>query len=190
MDISDPQSGTTIQQGLQPSILVRKEYDLSRLPTAPHRQEEISSVEYAFDLVPDSPTYLAVSDFPFPRIDLVTDDHHRSFAIKLQPRLSGLPYRCGLDAVYENRFWKSCFESSRTLLELLAADRSETDFVVGNGVTVAKLAQKMLKPGMEHLFCKATTYMFPFCSEERIRLLSALMVILFVFDGRVFFRTF
>lgn len=104
MDISDPQSGTTIQQGLQPSILKRKEYDLSRLPTAPHRQEEISSVEYAFDLVPDCPTYLAVSDFPFLRIDLVTDDHHRSFAIELQPRLSGLPDRWGLDAVYKNRF--------------------------------------------------------------------------------------
>lgn len=53
-----------------------------------------------------------------------------------------------------------------------------------------KLAQKMLKPGMEHLFCKATTYMFLFCSEERISPLSALMVTLFVFDGRVFFRTF
>lgn len=159
--------------------------DPSRLAAAPYKQQDISPVEYAHDAVPDAPSYLAVSGFRFPMSDLEAEHHHRYFAIRLQPRSSCFPYRCSLDATYESRFWTASFESSRFLLQLLAADRSATDFAVGNGVTMAKLAQSTLEPGMEHRFCKAATYMYPFSTEERMRLLSPSMVMMFLFDGRV-----
>ena len=181
------QAWEIIQRRLLPSASKGKQPDPSRLAAVPHKHQEISPVEYAHDVVPDAPTYLAVSSFPFPRSDFEADHHHRSFAIRLQPRSSRFPYRCSLDATYENRFWESGLESSRLLLQLLAADRSTTDFVVGNGVTMAKLAQRELKPGMEHRFCKAATYMYPFSTEERMRLLSASMVMMFLFDGRMIF---
>ena len=69
------------------------------------------------------------------------------------------------------------------LLQLLASDQSATDFVVMNGITMAKLAQRELCSGVEHRFCKASMYMYPSASEERTRLLAASMVMMFLFDA-------
>lgn len=179
------QARAIIQRRLMPATSLERQPDLLRLTAAPLEQQEISVVEYAHDPVPNIPAYLSVSDSPFPRSDLEASYHHPSVAIRLHPRSAGLPYRCSLDATYENRFWRSGLESSRLLLQLLAADRSVTDIVVGDGITMATLAQKTLKPGMEHRFCKAATYMYPFSDEERMKLLSASMVMMFLFDGRV-----
>ena len=176
-----------IQRRLPPSSYVGQQPDLSRLAVSLDEKHEISPVEYAHDPVPNTPAYVAVSDFPFPKSAFEANNRHQSFAIRLQPRLSCLPYRCSLDATYENRFWKSGLESSCILLQLLAADRSATDIVVGNDITMAKLAQKESRHGMEHRFCKAATYMYPFSDEERMRLLSSSMVMMFLFDGRAFF---
>ena len=172
------------QHRLLPATSVECQPDLLRLAAAPLKQQEISTVEYAHDPVPNAPNYFSVSGFPFPRNALEASHCHPSVAIRLQPQSAGLPYRCTLDATYENRFWRSGLESSRLLLQLLAADRSATDIVVGNGITMATLAHKTMRPGMEHRFCKAATYMYPFSDEERMRLLSASMVMMFLFDGR------
>ena len=178
------QARAIIQRRLLPAIYVEQPTDLRRLTTASHNQQENSVVEYAHDPVPNIPTYLSVSGSLFPGSALEANDHHPSGAIRLHPQSAGLPYRCSLDATYENIFWRAGVESSRLLLQLLAADRSVTDIVVGNGTTMATLAQKTLRPGMEHRFCKAASYMYPFSSEERMKLLSASMVMMFLFDGR------
>lgn len=172
------QARAIIQRRPMPATSLERQPDLLRLTAAPQKQEN-SVVEYAHDPVPNVPTYLSVSGSPFPRTALEANHRHPSVAIRLQPRSAGLPYRCSLDATYENRFWRSGLESSRLLLQLLAADRSATDIVVGNGFTMATLAQKELRPGMEHRFCKAASYMYPFSDEERMRLLSASMVMMF-----------
>ena len=176
------QARAIIQGRLLPATSLERQPDLLRLTAAPQKQEN-SAVEYAHDPVPNVPTYLSVSGSPFPRTALGANHRHPGVAIRLQPRFAGLPYRCSLDATYENRFWRSGLESSRLLLQLLAADRSGTDIVVGNGVTMATLAQRTIRPGMEHRFCKAASYMYPFSDEERMRLLSASMVMMFLFDG-------
>ena len=178
------QARDIIQRRLLPATYVEQPSDLRRLTTAPHKQQGNSVVEYAHDPVPKIPTYLSVSGSLFPRSALEANDHHPSGAIRLHPQSAGLPYRCSLDATYENNFWRAGVESSRLLLQLLAADRSATDIVVGNGTTMATLAQKTLRPGMEHRFCKAASYMYPFSNEERMKLLSASMVMMFLFDGR------
>lgn len=150
--------------------------------------QNISLIEYAHDPIPKAPQYLVYVVHSFPQHCIALGHPSRSYAIKLQPRESRLPFRCGLNATYESRFWRSGLESSTDILQLLAADRSATDFVVGNGITMATLAKKELQPGMEHRFCKASTYMYPFCNEERTKLLAASMVMMFLFDGRVSFN--
>ena len=177
------QARAIIQRRLLPATSVERPPDLFRL-TAAHKQQENSIVEYAHDPVPNVPAYLSVSGSPFPRSAPEANHHHTNGAIRLHPQAAGLPYRCSLEATYENKFWRAGIESSRLLLQLLAADRSATDIVVGNGTTMATLAQKTLRPGMEHRFCKAATYMYPFSDEERMKLLSASMVMMFLFDGR------
>lgn len=174
----------TVQHRLLPGTSVKCQPDLLRLTAAPLKQQEISIIEYAHDPVPNAPKYLSVSGSPFPKSALEANHRHPCFAIRLQPQLAGLPYRCTLDATYESRFWRSGLESCQILLQLLAADRSATDIVVGNNITMATLAQKTMRPGMEHRFCKAATYMYAFSDEERMRLLSASMVMMFLFDGR------
>ena len=156
--------------------------DLSKLTVA-HELQEISSVEYAHDPVPNPPSYLALPDDMFLPTCLTTDAVVRKFAIRLHPQASHLPYRCTLQETYESRFWRSGLDSSTKLLQLLASDQSATDFVVRNGITMAKLAQRELCSGFEHRFCKASMYMYPFASEERTRLLAASMVMMFLFDG-------
>ena len=178
------QARAIIQRRLLPATSVGRPPDLLRLTAAPHKQQENSVVEYAHDPVPNVPAYLSVSGSLFPRSALEANHHHPSGAIRLHPQSAGLPYRCSLDTTYENSFWRAGIESSRLLLQLLAADQSATDIVVGNGTTMATLAQKTLRPGMEHRFCKAATYMYPFSDEERMKLLSASMVMMFLFDGR------
>lgn len=145
--------------------------------------ENISKVEYAHDPIPKPPSYFVVKDVPFPRRDCQISHLHQRYAIRLRPRESDLPYRCTLDATYESRFWKSGLGASNVLLQLIADDRSPNDIVVGNGVTMARLAQRELRPGFEHRFCKATSYMYPFCDEERTKLLASSMVMMFLFDG-------
>lgn len=179
------QAGAFIQHRLLSSASVGQQPDPPRLAAAPYKQQDISPVEYALDAVPDGPSYLAVSGFRFPMSDFEADHHHRYFAFSLQPRSSCFPYRCSLDVTYESRFWTASFESWRFLLQLLAADRSAIDFAVGSGITMAKLAQSTLEPGMEHCFCKAARYMYPFSTEERMRLLSPSVVMMFLFDGSV-----
>lgn len=145
----------------------------------------ISSVEYAHDPVPRAPCFLAAKDVPFPQRE--TSQPNKRYAIRLRPRESNLPYRCTLDQAHESRFWRSGLEASNRLLELLADDRSITDIVVGKGETVARFAQRELRPGFEHRFCKATSYMYPFSNEERTKLLASSMVMMFLFDGKEFF---
>lgn len=179
------QARAILRRRLLPATALEQQPDLLRLTAAPQKQQENSVVEYAHDPVPNIPTYFSVSGSPFPRSVLEANHHHPSVAIRLQPRSAGLPFRCSLDATYENRFWRSGLESSRLLLQLFAADRSATDIVVGNGVIMATLAQKTLRLGMEHRFCKVVSYMYPFFDEERMRLLSVFMVMMFLFDGRI-----
>ena len=163
---------------------IKHQPEISKL-AAPQDLQDVSLVKFAHDPVPRLPPYLVYGTYLFPQHRIDLGHPIRSSAIKLQPRESSLPFRCGLNATYESRFWRSGLQSSTDILQLLAADRSATDIMVGNGITMAKLAKKELQHGMEHRFCKASTYMYPFANEERTKLLAASMVMMFLFDGNV-----
>ena len=159
-------------------INLKKLADAENLPL-------ISPVLYAHDPVPKYPNYLAPVRANGIRVpNSPSKDGLRSNGLRLYPLAAKLPYRCTLDAAHESRYWRQSLNASTKLLELLARDQSTGDIVVGNGITLAGLAQKELRPGLEYRFNKATTYMYPFASEERIKLLAAMMVMQFVFDGK------
>lgn len=146
-------------------------------------QSRISLIKYAHDPVPEAPLYLALKMVTFPRYPSYQVPSFKQNAFRLDPQRARLPYRCSLDATYENIFWKSSLTESISLLELMAADQSASDMEVDDGVTMAKLALGELRPGLEYRFNKATSYMFCFCDEQRIKLLAASMVLLFLFGG-------
>lgn len=158
--------------------------DLNKL-AGPEDLPYISPVLYAHDSVPKVPKFVAFLPAEVSRIhELREEDGMRRNGLRLYPLAANLPYRCTLDAVYESRFWKESLNASIKLLELLANDYSTADIAVGNGVTLAGLARKELRPGLGYRFNKATTYMYPFAEEGRIELLAAMMVMQFVFDGK------
>lgn len=156
--------------------------DLTRL-AASKDQASISQVRYAHDPVPKLPQYIRDLPFGFPRTIFEQNTALLQNAVKLFPREAHLPFRC-IDAVYENRYWRASLDASLKVLELIANDRSSSDIEVDNGVTLARLAQKELRPGTEDRFNRATTYMYPFGTKERTELLAAMMVMQFLFDGK------
>ena len=161
------------------NINLKKLADAENLPL-------ISPVLYAHDPVPKYPNYLApvrANGIKIP--NPLSKDGLRSNGLRLYPLAAKLPYRCTLDAAHESRYWRQSLNASTKLLELLANDQSTGDIVVGNGITLAGLARKELRPGLEYRFNKATTYMYPFANEKRIKLLAAMMVMQFVFDGKI-----
>lgn len=85
--------------------------------------------------------------------------------------------------MHANKFWQSNLGETVDLLTLLAEDDSAHDIEVDRGITLAKLARKALRPGLEHQMVLATHYMFPCADEHMTKLISALMIIYFVFDG-------
>lgn len=156
--------------------------DLARL-AASKDQASISEVRYAHDPVPKLPQYIRDLPSGFPRTICKQNTVLLQNAVKLFPREAHLPFRC-IDAVYENRYWRASLDASLKVLELIANDRSSSDIEVDNGVTLARLAQKELRPGTEDRFNRATTYMYPFGTKERTELLAAMMVMQFLFDGK------
>lgn len=104
-------------------------------------------------------------------------------AIKLDPIAAGLPFRSSVDHVYVSKHWDSNRAETLKLLELLASDKSASDIAVEHGITLAKLAKKALRPGLEHQMALAAVFMYPGANSRRIRLIAALMILYFVFDG-------
>ena len=70
-------------------------------------------------------------------------------------------------------------------VQLLADDHSATEIKVRKGITMSKIAQRELRPELEHRFCKTTSYMYSFADENRMKLLAASMVMMFLFDGKI-----
>lgn len=152
--------------------------------TEPGEQLQISDVQYANDPVPDVAPYIAAESRSFFDKETYITDQYKENSIRLQPFSAGLPYRCTLDAVYESKFWQEGLNASTELLQLLTQDHSTLENVRSEITEIGSLAQWALKPGYEHGFVKATSYMYPFADEERTKLLAASMVMLFLFDGK------
>lgn len=149
----------------------------------PSDPDYLSPIEYAYDpLRSISPLASQPSRSSFS--GATQTNHFLALnSVQLDPNAAGLPYRSSLNHVYVSKHWESNRAEALTLLEFLAKDGSKSDIVVDHGITLANLARKILRPGLEHQMALATQYMFPGADERRIRLISAVMILYFVFDG-------
>lgn len=156
--------------------------DLRKLAT-PSDTAYLPTIKYAYDPLP-------ALAFPFdqricqlPSGTMGKNSFLSLNSVQLDPLSAGLPYRCSIDHVRASKFWESILGETVKLLNLIALDNSTSDIEVDHGITVGKLARKALRPGLEHQMVLATNYMFPGADEQRIKQISALMIIYFVFDG-------
>ncbi|KAG4429207.1 hypothetical protein IFR05_015310 [Cadophora sp. M221] len=143
------------------------------------------SIGYAYDPVPEPPSYISNSPLVFPRCVSKPCSHISDNTIQVNPHAAGLPYRSGFNLIRGSRHWKANLDETVKVLEMIAEDNSTTDVEMSNGLTLAELAKKQLLPGLEHRMVIATTFMFPSASERRVRIIATLMIMYFIFDGKI-----
>ena len=98
-----------------------------------------------------------------------------SNAIDLFLLSAGLPWATGFRFVRQSKHWGVAQQTTRELLELCVAEKR-------NG-SVANIARKELQ-GFEESWIKFALYMFPEADAEKVKLLAASMVYIFIFDGK------
>ena len=164
-------------------IQAPESYDFSRLVSSADGAQT-KPIHYVYDPVPDIPLYL------HPRvIDRVSYAERVNFpmnqnALQLNPIAAGLPYRSSFASVCSNKHFGAIIEETTQVLRLLANHGSALDVEVGHGITVARIAEKELRPGIEDRLLLATTHMFPCADEVKARQIACLMILYFVFDGK------
>ena len=161
-----------------PAMDVRKLAKASELSSQP-------LIQYAYNPLPALPRH--TQQFRFQAKGRITMSPLLSGnAVHIDPFSAGLPYRSSLAHIYASKYRGSNLTEAINLLTLLASDESVSDIEVGNGIIMARLARKALEPGRPDRMTLATHYMFPCADQERIRLISALILIYFNFDGMSF----
>ena len=161
----------------------RSTLDIRRL-VSPSDSRYLPPIEYAYDPLA---SIIPLASHPFRYfLSCATQKNTCSVfnSIELDPHAAGLPYRSSIKSTCANKHWTSNRTETLGLLKLLASDDSDSDIVVDQGITLAKLASKQLRPGVQHNIALATQYMYPSADPQRIRLISALMLLYFVFDDK------
>ncbi|KAL8823960.1 MAG: hypothetical protein Q9191_005406 [Dirinaria sp. TL-2023a] len=143
----------------------------------------LPSIGYVYDPLPALPLHIQRGPFSLPSGATAKSPFLLDNSVELHPLAAGLPYRSSLYHVYASKFYEQNLSEAVTLLKLLASDTSARDIELNHGVTLSQLAKKALQRGQEHHMALAAHYMFPCANRQRIKMISALMIILFVFDG-------
>ena len=156
--------------------------DLQRL-AVPSDLSYLPAIKYAYNPLPALPPHIKPPSFPLTSGATAINQYSLRNSVRLDPFSAGLPYYSSIDHVRASKYWRANLNESTKLLEILAGDNSATDIEVDHGITLTKLAKKALRPGREHQMVLATHYMFPSADERRIRLIAAMMIVYFVFDG-------
>ena len=158
-------------------------FALQKLVDSADDGAQLLPIRYVYDPVPSMPTYLrpgAIDNVSYASRPN-TAIHQNS--IRLNPIAAGLPYRSHLIFVRASRYSLANLDETVGLLKLLTSDRDSLDVKVGRGITVAGLAEKELRQGVEERIMLATVYMFPSADQEKARQIACMMVMYFVFDG-------
>ena len=144
---------------------------------------EYFSIHYLYDPVPHVPAYLCPRARRSISGALHTNPHLRLNSILVDPLAANFPYRSSLALNRASKYSKVVFDETRHLLEVLAANPTALDIEVDHGITLARLAKKELRPGIEDRMMGATIHMFPGADEERIRHIACFILLYFIFDG-------
>ncbi|KAH7065118.1 isoprenoid synthase domain-containing protein [Macrophomina phaseolina] len=108
------------------------------------------------------------------------DDVH---GFDISPRAAGLPFPTGFPSARQSRHWRAGLETSSRALELFAGSAEMSQAVrAKGGKSLADVAAAELRRPAEDRFTKFATYLFPGADEARMRLVSAAIVFIIVFD--------
>ncbi|KAF7882676.1 uncharacterized protein EAF02_006039 [Botrytis sinoallii] len=161
----------------------KSQRDLKRV-AEPKDLPYISPIEYVYDPVPEALHRLTnLLPLSFPHYASANCEYTTRNSVRVNPRAAGLPYRSRFELIRGNKHWKANLDETRKMLELIAVDSSSTSMEMRNGFTLAGLAKKELRPGLEHRVVLATSYMYPNANERRARIIAAVMLMLFIFDA-------
>lgn len=166
------------------SSTTKSQIDLKRV-TEPKDLSYISPIEYVHDPVPEAPCHLTkLPPLPFPQYASTDCQYTSGNSVRVNPRAAGLPYRSRFELIRASKHWKANLDETKKMLELIIADHSSTSVGMRDGLTLAGLAKKELRPGLEHRVVLATSYMYPNANERRARIIAATMMLLFIYDGK------
>ena len=143
----------------------------------------IPALHYAYDPLPAQARQARQLALHYNERPSATGSFISHNSIGLSPWAAGLPFRSSLPEVRASRHWQDNLGETLQLLQLLALEKSASDIEVKGGITLRKLADAALRPGFEDQMMLAAHYMFPAADGERMRLIAALTVMYFVFDG-------
>ncbi|KAG8528869.1 uncharacterized protein KY384_006558 [Bacidia gigantensis] len=159
-------------------------YDSKRL-AASSDFASLPAIAYAYDPLPAQRAQLPCPLLSFPDQAALADEHTSLNSIRLDPIAAGLQYRSSIDHVRASKHFTANFDETLNLIRMLAEDDSASDVEAQHGITLAKLAKKAIRPGLEHQMVLAAHYMFPGADEQRIAQIAALTIMYFVFDDKV-----
>lgn len=152
---------------------------LGRLVDPPYLQD-LAPVHYAYDWLPKTRHCAAPSPFRWPPGE-VRIQHDNSFA--LYPTAANFPWPTGLIYIRQSIHWRESLSASSQLLELFARDDSVASTPQSAGLSLASIANKVLKLPEEDRFTRFSMYLFPQANSVRVKLLAETIVLIIVFDG-------
>lgn len=103
-------------------------------------------------------------------------------AIDIFPLAAGLPWATGILSCRQNKHWEISIETTRIFLQYFSADKSSQN-LYKSGHSIAEISQKELNSKLEEGWAKFPSYLFTEGDEQRTKLLAAVNVFIFVFDG-------
>ncbi|KID93366.1 BcSTC4, sesquiterpene cyclase, partial [Metarhizium majus ARSEF 297] len=159
--------------------------DLGSIVDNPEDFRYLSPIRYAYDPVSVKMSYLEPAMLRLQSRASQPCPYLHKNSVRLHPARAGLPYRSSLDWVRGCKHFAVAINESKDLLKKIMIDKSAADIPVGGAkVTLTKLAEHELRPGLENRMMLATSYMFPAANERRLRIIAVLMIMYFIFDGK------
>ncbi|UDD59965.1 hypothetical protein AFCA_007385 [Aspergillus flavus] len=153
------------------------------------------SIQYCYDwiqgLVPYvQPTSLLFNDYMDCQPDSPLSIPNRAeihalltqHSIKLDPVKANMPWRSSITNVRQNIHWQAVVDGYTKILQAFAQDETAKRTPSPDVITVADMAMKELKR-VENGSSRFVTYMYPFASEHRMRLLAEMQCLSLLFDG-------
>lgn len=108
---------------------------------------------------------------------------HSAHSIGIFPAAAGLPWATGIQACRQNRYWQLSVDVTKHFLNHFAAD-SFGATISKSGRSLPNIARKELSSNVADSCVRFPVYLFPDANEQRTKLLAAVNVFIFLFDGK------
>ena len=111
--------------------------------------------------------------------------HTRMNSLTIQNSDFRLPLHTGLESFRQNRHWRMNIRATTELLQLFAEDERCKGAMLTDGRSMSSWAEKVLSRKVSESVSRFAIYMFPDADKERMWLLGQLVILIFIFDGKL-----